>query len=78
MPPAQIADRNTGLVLLQNPNNLFFRKPASLHALVLVMGQSELQTGLRPWGKVTVDDAGRDVGEIGVGFDADELVGLDQ
>ncbi|MBI5260246.1 MAG: hypothetical protein HY852_00320 [Bradyrhizobium sp.] len=27
-------------------------KPAALHALVLVVGQSELQTGLRPWGKL--------------------------
>jgi len=27
---------------------------------------------------VVVDDAGDDVGEIGVGFDADELAGFDQ
>src|SRR4051794_37242145 len=38
--------------LLQNPDDLFFRKPFALHALVLVLGQSELQTGLSPSGKV--------------------------
>jgi len=27
---------------------------------------------------VVVDDAGDDVGEIGVGFDADEFAGFDQ
>ncbi|NOJ46036.1 hypothetical protein HCN50_07200 [Bradyrhizobium sp. WSM 1744] len=31
---------------------LLFRKAAALHALVLVVGQNELQTGLSPWGKV--------------------------
>jgi hypothetical protein len=50
---AQIGNRNAGLVLLQNPDDLFFRKAAALHALVLGVGQSELQTGLSPWGKVT-------------------------
>jgi hypothetical protein len=40
-------------VLLQNSDDLFFRKPYALHALVLVLGQSELQTGLSPRGKVT-------------------------
>jgi hypothetical protein len=40
-------------VLLQNPDDLLFRKAIALHALVLVVGQSELQTGLSPWGKVT-------------------------
>jgi len=49
----QIGDRNAGLVLLQNPDNLLFRKVVALHALVLVMGQNELQTGLSPWGKVS-------------------------
>jgi hypothetical protein len=39
-------------VLLQNPDDLFFRKSIALHALVLVLGQSELQTGLSPRGKV--------------------------
>src|SRR3954451_10485369 len=39
--------------LLQNSDDLFFRKPFALHALVLVLGQSELQTGLSPRGKVT-------------------------
>ncbi len=50
---AQIGDRNPGLVLLQNPDDLLFRKATALHALVLVLGQSELQTGLSSWGKVT-------------------------
>src|SRR5437764_1501771 len=49
---AQIGDRNAGLVLLQYPDDLFFRKAAALHALVLVLGQNELQTGLSPRGKV--------------------------
>ena len=49
---AKIGHRNPGLVLLQNPDDLLFRKTIALHALVLVMGQSELQTGLSPWGKV--------------------------
>ncbi|WP_354098644.1 hypothetical protein, partial [Bradyrhizobium sp. S3.2.12] len=31
---------------------LLFRKAAALHALVLVVGQNELQTGLNPRGKV--------------------------
>jgi len=39
-------------MLLQNPNDLLFRKAAALHALVLVVGQNELQTGLSPRGKV--------------------------
>ncbi|WP_175422610.1 MULTISPECIES: hypothetical protein [Bradyrhizobium] len=42
------------LVLLQDPDNLLFRKAATLHALVLVVGQNELQTGLSPGGKVTI------------------------
>jgi hypothetical protein len=49
---AEIDDRDPGLVLLQNSDDLFFRKPYALHALVLVLGQSELQTGLSPRGKV--------------------------
>ncbi|MET4023718.1 hypothetical protein ABIC10_008860 [Bradyrhizobium sp. S3.2.12] len=32
---------------------MLFRKAAALHALVLVVGQNELQTGLNPRGKVT-------------------------
>jgi hypothetical protein len=43
---AEISDRNPGFVLFQNPNDLIFRKPFALHALVLVLGQSEFQTGL--------------------------------
>jgi hypothetical protein len=38
-------------MFLQNPNDLLFRKAAALHAMVLVVGQNELQTGLNPWGK---------------------------
>jgi hypothetical protein len=30
---------------------MLFRKTIALHALVLVVGQSELQTGLSPWAK---------------------------
>jgi hypothetical protein len=40
-------------MLLQNPDDLLFRKAAALHALVLVVGQNELQTGLSPGGKVS-------------------------
>src|SRR4030081_2064671 len=50
---AQIGDRNAGLVLLQNPDDLFFRKTTALHPLVLVVGQSELQPGLSQRGNVT-------------------------
>src|SRR3954447_12797792 len=53
---AQISNCDAGLVLLQYPDDLLFRKAAALHALVLVLGQSELQTGLSPRGKVTADD----------------------
>ncbi|MHC2575425.1 hypothetical protein ACVI1J_002923 [Bradyrhizobium diazoefficiens] len=49
---AQIGDRHAGLMLLQNPDDLLFRKAAALHALVLVVGQNELQTGSSPRGKV--------------------------
>jgi hypothetical protein len=42
-------------VLLQDPDDLLFRKTIALHALVLVLGQSELQTGLSPRGKVKTD-----------------------
>jgi hypothetical protein len=49
---AQIGDRNASLVLLQNPDDLLFRKAAALHALVLAGGQNELQTGLSLRGKV--------------------------
>ncbi|MEH2509460.1 hypothetical protein V1291_000814 [Nitrobacteraceae bacterium AZCC 1564] len=52
---AQISDRNPGLVLLQNPDDLLFRKTTALHALVLVMGQSGLKTGSSPGGKVRPD-----------------------
>jgi hypothetical protein len=39
-------------MLLQYPDDLFFRKAIALHALVLKMGQNELQTGLAQRGKV--------------------------
>src|SRR5437868_3963633 len=63
MLPAQVGNRDAGLVLLQNSDDLLFRKAAALHALVLVVGQNELQTGLSPWGKVRLattrsDDVG--------------------
>jgi len=45
---AQIGDRDAGLMLLQNPDGLLFRKATALHAVVLVMGQSEFQPGLSP------------------------------
>jgi hypothetical protein len=41
-------------MLLQYPDDLFFRKAIALHALVLKMGQNELQTGLAQRGKVTL------------------------
>jgi hypothetical protein len=41
-------------VFLQYPSDLLFRKAAALHALVLVVGQSELQPGLSPRGNVTL------------------------
>lgn len=44
---AQIGHLNPGLVLLQD-DDLLFLKTTALHALVLVLGQSELRTGLRP------------------------------
>jgi hypothetical protein len=39
-------------MLLQDPDDLLFRKTIAIHALVLVVGQSERQTGLSRWGKV--------------------------
>jgi hypothetical protein len=39
-------------VLLQDGYDLLFRKPTTLHVLVLKLGQNELQTGLNPGGKV--------------------------
>jgi hypothetical protein len=53
---AKIADRNAGLMLLQNSDDLLFRKANALHALVLVMGQSE-QPGLSPRGNVSPEIA---------------------
>jgi hypothetical protein len=43
-------------VLLQNPDDLLFRKAATLHALVLAGGQNELQAGSSPRGKVICDE----------------------
>src|SRR5262245_23402591 len=60
---AQIGDGNAGLMLLQDSDDLLFRKAASLHALVLVLGQNELQTGLSPRGKVTLEEGLRAVND---------------
>jgi hypothetical protein len=49
-----LSDWNTGLVLLQNPNDLLFKEAAALHVLVLSTGQNELQSGLDRGGNVTV------------------------
>ncbi|MER9108061.1 hypothetical protein NKH95_29610 [Mesorhizobium sp. M0848] len=48
---AQIGHRNSGLVLLQNPDDLLFTETAALHSLVLALGQSELQTGIKQKGQ---------------------------
>lgn len=48
---ALFGNRDLGLVLLQDPDDPFFRKPIAFHALALVMDQSELQTGLGTRGK---------------------------
>jgi len=40
-------------VLLQDRDDLFFRKAIALHALVLSAGQNELQAGLGQRGKVS-------------------------
>ena len=50
---AQLRHRRPGRVLLQDGNDLFFGKTATLHALVLKLGQNELQAGLSPGGNVT-------------------------
>jgi hypothetical protein len=39
-------------VLLQDADDLLFGKTATPHALVLELGQSELQTGLGPRGTI--------------------------
>jgi hypothetical protein len=44
---AQIGDRNAGLMLLQDSDDLLFRKAATLHALVLVMGQNETSNWIK-------------------------------
>jgi hypothetical protein len=44
---AQIRNGDASLVVLQYLDDLFFRKAAALHALVLLLGQSELQTWLK-------------------------------
>src|SRR4051794_10071081 len=45
---------HTPVSLLQNPDDLLFRKATTLHALVLAWGQNQLQTGLSPRGKVNL------------------------
>jgi len=49
---AKVSHRKACLVLLQDGYDLLFRKPTTLHVLVLKLGQNELQTGLNPGGKV--------------------------
>ena len=49
---AWIGDRNAGLVLNQDSDDLRFRKATALQALVLFAGQNELQLGLSSRGKV--------------------------
>jgi hypothetical protein len=38
--PAQIGNRHASVVLLQNPDDLLFRKAAALHALVLISARA--------------------------------------
>ena len=52
---AKVGNRNAHLVLFPDRDNLFFRKSATLPALVLKLGQHELQTGLNRGGRVTTD-----------------------
>jgi len=42
---AQVRDRDPGLELLRDTDDLLFREAAAPHILVLAMGQNELQTG---------------------------------
>src|SRR5690606_23864998 len=51
---AQVGDRNSRLMLLQNSDDLLFREAAALHVLVLSIGQNELQSGLERRGNVTM------------------------
>jgi hypothetical protein len=53
---AQVRDRHSGLVLLQDADDLLFREAAAPHVLVLSLGQNELQTGLGTRGNVTMSD----------------------
>jgi hypothetical protein len=41
-------------MLFENADNLFFAKPVALHLWSFSMGQSLFQTGLGPWGNVTL------------------------
>ena len=41
-------------MLFQDRDDLFFGKSVTLHALILKLGQNELQTGLNRGGKVSV------------------------
>ena len=60
--PAQTGHENASLVHLQNSDDLLFLK-AGFQALVLVVGQGELQSGLSPWGKVTSTPRVRPIGD---------------
>ena len=50
---AKVSLRKASPVLLQDGYDLLFGKPATLHVLVLQLGQNELQTGLNCGGKVS-------------------------
>ena len=50
---AKVNHRKARPALLQDGYDLLFKKPTTLHALVLKLGQNELQTGLKRGGKVT-------------------------
>jgi hypothetical protein len=54
---AKVSDRDACLVLLQDADDLFFRKSTALHILVLRLSQNELQTGLSRGGKVRTIEA---------------------
>ena len=51
---AQIGDRNPGLVLFRNADDLVFGEPAALHLWSFQLGQRLSQTGLGPGGNVSL------------------------
>ncbi|WP_298474475.1 hypothetical protein, partial [Phreatobacter sp.] len=68
-------DRDPGLVLLQDPDDLLFREAAAPHVLVLSMGQNELQTGLSQRGNVSCTGNPTRVGSQVAKQDSGEVVG---